>query len=139
VSEPAAALGTFAVSGTAAEAESFRVATSLPPDGTQTLPLTFPMRWLVAPAVREALAALVPEPDLVLVHESQAFDYAAPLLTDHPYAMTLTARRKSDPAQLIVDGTIAARDGAAIGRLETILRLFSSRPVESGAASGADE
>ena len=136
MSATAVALGPFAVGGTAEEASAFRATIGLPTDGAATLPLTFPMRWLVTPAVREALAALVPEPDLVLVHESQTFEYAAPLLVGARYALRLTARRKTDPGQLIVDGTIAAENGVSVATLETILRLFAADPhsAESAAA-----
>ncbi len=126
----AVALGTFAVDGTAAEAGAFRAAIGLPVDAAlATLPLTFPMRWLVLPAVRTALAAMVPEHDLVLVHESQEFDYATPLLVDTRYTVSFTAHRKTDPAQVIVGGTIATEGGATVATLETILRLFSSDPA----------
>lgn len=136
MSAAAVALGTFAVGGTADEAEAFRAAIGLPADvASATLPLTFSMRWLVTAAVRASLAAMVPEPDLVLVHESQAFDYVAPLRVGARYTMSLAARRRTDPDQLVVDGTIATEDGATVATLETILRLFSANPVSAGTAA----
>ena len=119
-------LGAFAVAGSAADADAFRAATGLSTGG-DVLPLIFPMRWLVLPAVRSAMTSLVPESDLVLVHESQSFDYEAPLRIDTAYTMHLTGRRKTEPDQLIVDGAILDADGATLGTLETVLRLFSAR------------
>jgi hypothetical protein len=118
-------LGVFAVTASRADVEAFRTATGSRIGG-DALPLTFPMRWLVNPDIRAAMATLVPEADLVLVHESQSFDYAVPLRIGAAYALTLQGRRKSDPDQLIVDGTIASRDGSTVATLETILRLFST-------------
>ncbi len=128
MSQQASALGTFAVIGTLEQAAAFRAATGQRGEPAHVLPLTFPMRWLVTTEVRAAIAMLVPQPDLVLVHESQTFDYVSPLRAGERYAMTLTARRKTDPDQLIVDGAIASLEGKPVATLETILRLFSSAP-----------
>ena len=126
MSPQATTLGTFAVIGTAEEAKAYRAATGMAAEPSYVLPLTFPMRWLATTEVRAAIATLVPQPDLVLVHESQTFDYVSPLRAGERYAMTLTARRKTDPDQLIVDGVIASLEGKHAATLETILRLFSS-------------
>ena len=127
MSSVATPLGPFPVAGTAAEAAAFAAATgaTVAPD---RLPLTFPMRWLVAREVRAALLALVPETDLVLVHESQSFDYAAPLHVDRPYGLSLTVRRAPAPDRLFVDATVADGAGVAQVAMETILRLVAAPP-----------
>ena len=125
-------LGCFPVAGTAAEADAFRAAAGSPPRDRAILPLTFPMRWLAAPAVRGAMTAMVPA-GVALVHEAQSFDYEQPLRVDETYALTLSARREAEPDRLVLHGSIAAGDGVPAARLETVLRLF---PLE-GAGGGA--
>ena len=120
-------LGSFAVTTDRAEVDAFRAATGLPPgDG---VPATFPMRWLAAPEVRAALLAIAPEPDLVPVHESQTFEYLAPLFVGVRYALALAARREAAPDRLVLTGTISGEDGAPCVHVETILRLFSAVAV----------
>ena len=114
-------LGRFEVRAEPAEVTAFRRATGLPV--ADALPLTFPIRWLAAPAVRAAMSAMVPDADLVFLHEAQTFDYAVPLRCGETYAMALTARREDDPDRLVVDATILAADGAPCARCETVLRL----------------
>jgi hypothetical protein len=121
----AAALGTFAVSGTTGEAEAFREATGTGSSG-DTLPLTFPMRWLVSPEIRAALLETVADPDVVLVHESQAFEYTERLRSGESYALSLFARRDSAPERLLVDGVISDGSGLELARLETVLRLIKA-------------
>lgn len=120
-------LGSFAVTADRAAVDAFRAATGLPPGGG--VPATFPMRWLAAPAVRDALLAMAPEPDLVPVHESQSFDYLAPLAVGQSYDMQLEARRDAAPERLVLTGTVAAVDGTVLVQVETILRLFSTASV----------
>ncbi|MGD0635083.1 MAG: hypothetical protein ABSA13_12540 [Beijerinckiaceae bacterium] len=124
-SAPAAALGTFPVSSTAGEAAAFRAATGVESAG-DVLPLTFPMRWLVAPEIRAALLDAVADPDVVLVHESQIFDYSHRLRSGESYALSVSARRESAPDRLLVDGVISDASGLELARLETILRLIKA-------------
>ena len=127
-------LGRFPVAGTAAEAFAFRAATGLSVVEGPVLPLTFPMRWLAAPAVRDAMAAMTSD-GFVLVHEAQTFDYEQPLLVGEPYVLTLLAQREADPDRVILRGSIAAGDGAPAARLETVLRLFPLDAREGGVAT----
>lgn len=120
-------LGSFAVTADREEVSAFRAATGLPPG--EGVPATFPMRWLAAPSVRDALLAMAPEPDLVPVHESQSFDYLAPLVVGQSYDMRLEARRDAAPERLVLTGTVAAADGTPLVQVETILRLFSTASV----------
>ncbi|MDR3462495.1 MAG: hypothetical protein P4L76_09305 [Beijerinckiaceae bacterium] len=121
----AAALGTFTVSSTAGEAAAFCAATGLDCVG-DVLPLTFPMRWLVGADVRAALLDAVADPDVVLVHESQIFDYSHRLRSGDSYALSLSTRRESAPERLLVDGVIRDASGLELARLETILRLIKA-------------
>lgn len=120
-------LGPFAVRAEPAEVAAFRAVTGLPPG--DTVPATFPMRWLAAPEVRDALLAMAAEPDLVPVHESQMFDYLAPLTVGEHYEMRLDAHRESAPERLVLTGTVTGRSGAIHLRIETMLRLFSTAAV----------
>lgn len=117
-------LGPYVVGAGRAEVEAFAAATGAMPG--DAVPATFAMRWLAAPEIRAALLALAPEPDLVPVHESQSFEYLAPLVVGARYALALAARRESAPDRLIVAGTISDDEGAPHVRVETILRLFST-------------
>ena len=118
----------FAVSGDRGELTAFRLATHLGTDDRSpaALPFTWPIRWLARPEIRAALTALVPEGDLVPFHESQTFDYAAPLDAGIGYTLDVAARRETGPPQrLVVEATIA-RDGVKQAIMETVLRLFST-------------
>ncbi len=126
-------LGRFSVTGTAAEADAFRAATGSPSHDPAILPLTFPMRWLAAPAIRGAMTALVSD-GVALVHEAQTFDYERPLRVDEPYTLSVSARRESDPDRLVLLSAITAEDGAPAARLETVLRLF---PLDGSGVAGA--
>ena len=117
-------LGSFAVTCEPAEVQAFRAATGLCQG--DAVPSTFPMRWLAAPEVRDALLAMAPEPDLVPVHESQTFEYDAPLAVGGRYELQLTAHREATPDRLVLAGTVLGDDVAPRVRIETILRLFST-------------
>ena len=120
-------LGTFAVTAEGGEVAAFRAATGLAPG--DEVPATYAMRWLAAPEVRAATLAMVPEPDVVPVHESQTFDFIAPLTVGSDYRMEIAARRETAPERLILDAAIRGGDGAPCLRVETILRLFSTVPA----------
>lgn len=126
------ALAAIPVVATPDEIAAFRAAIGLDPEDP-AVPLTFPMRWLTSEAVVEATRSMVPEPDLVLVHEGQTFDYERPLVAGERYLLELSAHRHTAPDRLVLDGTIAAADGPLFGRLETVLRLFSSAAAEPAA------
>lgn len=120
-------LGSFPVTCEPAEVRAFRAATGLGQgDG---VPATFPMRWLAAPQVRDAVLALAPEADVVPVHESQSVEILAPLALGAAYVLDLAARREATPDRLVLAGTITGEDGAPHVRVETILRLFSTASV----------
>ena len=124
-------LGCFTVTGHASEVDAFRRATGLStPDGA-VLPLTFPMRWLAAPEVKDAVGAMVPH-DVALVHEAQSFDYERPLRVGTAYTLTLRAHREADPDRVVLHGAIATGDCEPVARLETVLRLFPLGQPDGG-------
>ena len=116
------ALGSFAVRAEAEAVAAFRRATGC---GGATVPATFPMRWLTRPDVRGAIMALLPEADLVPVHESQNFDYAGRLEPEVPYRLVLSAARSREPDRLTVHGVVVDGAGEELARLETVLRLVA--------------
>ena len=120
-------LGRFVVTARRSDVDAFRAATGLPQGAV--VPATFPMRWLAAPQVRDALLALVPERDRVPVHESQSFEYMAPLVVDARYTLELDARVDRAPDRLVLVGTISGEDGVPLVHVETMLRLFSTAAV----------
>ena len=122
-------LGTFAVEAVAAEVDAFRAATCFGQDGTPgSVPLTFPMRWLMQPDVRQAILTLLPETDLIPVHEAQSFDYARPLRPGHAYQLAVSGQRLAEPARLLVEATVNDGDGSPCVRLDTTLRLVATTP-----------
>lgn len=116
-------LGRFSVVAEPAEVDAFRAATGLPPG--DAVPATFPMRWLAAAEVRDALLAMVREPGVVPFHESQTFEHLMPLVRGAAYALDLSASVEHSPDRLVLTGTVFG-DGVPHVRLETILRLFST-------------
>lgn len=119
-------IGSFTVRAEPGEVAAFRAAIGVEGDAAE-LPFTYPIRWMVTPEIRPELLALVPEPDLVLFHESQTFAYERPLVSGEDYTLTLTARRETAPDRLLVDGAISDGAGKACATVETILRLFSTK------------
>lgn len=115
-------LGPFAVSAEAAEVAAFRRAARIEAD---TLPFTWPIRWLARPEIRAALVDLMPD-GVVPFHESQTFDYAAPLQAGAAYALEVAARHESGPPERIVVEGRVVEDGATVATIETVLRLFAT-------------
>lgn len=118
-------LGSFPVETDPHQIAAFRAALGGGGDAAG-VPLTYPMRWFAGPDVRAALLSLVPEADVVPVHESQDFTYLRPLEIGEAYTLGLRARREAAPDRLVVDGVVAAWDGVDCVRCETVLRLIST-------------
>ena len=117
-----AALGTFPVVADGEAVAAFRAATDCAADCA--VPVTFPMRWLMQPDVRQAIMSLLPEANLVPVHESQSFDYVEALRVDASYRLLLSGARSREPARLTVQAAIADAAGVELARLDTVLRLI---------------
>ena len=116
-----AALGTFPVVADGEAVAAFRAATGC---GEGSVPATFPMRWLMQPNVRGAIMSLLPETNLVPVHESQSFDYVEALQVGASYRLVLSGARSLEPARLTVHATVADAADIELARLDTVLRLI---------------
>ena len=88
-------------------------------------PIAYPAVWLAQPRLRDRVAQICAEADALPVHESQRFAYAAPLRQGVRYLLAIAARREAEPSRLVLDATLSDLQGAAVGRIETVLRLVS--------------
>ena len=87
------------------------------------IPATFPVVWLGRPAVREALRPVL-GPGLLLIHESQSFDYERPLKSGARYVLTGVARRESERDRLIVAARAHEADAGVLSvTMQSVLRL----------------
>jgi hypothetical protein len=88
-----------------------------------SVPLSFPAVWLTDPTLFDSVRSLCAALDVVPVHESQSFSYETPLVAGDSYDVNVAMRREETPPRLVIDATIAALDGKAVARSETMLRL----------------
>ena len=88
------------------------------------IPATFPIVWLAGPELKRALRAAVGD-DALPVHESQAFDYFAPLTAGTRYRLSGVARRQANPDRLVVEAQTFDPDGRAALALRSVLRIVS--------------
>ena len=105
-------------------AEDFARETGVRLEG-DAAPLAYPALWLAQPRPRDRIAQICAEADALPVHESQRFDYAAPLRQGVRYLLAIAARREVEPSRLVLDATLSDLQGPAVGRVETVLRLVS--------------
>jgi hypothetical protein len=105
-------------------AENFARETGVALEG-DAAPIAYPAVWLAQPRLRDRIAQICAEADALPVHESQRFAYAAPLRQGVCYRLAVTARREVEPSRLVLDATLTDPEGAAVGRVETVLRLVS--------------
>jgi hypothetical protein len=105
-------------------AEDFARETGVRLEG-DAAPLAYPALWLAQPRLRDQIAQICAEANALPVHESQRFDYAAPLRQGVRYLFAIAARREAEPSRLVLDATLSDLQGEAVGRVETVLRLVS--------------
>jgi hypothetical protein len=105
-------------------AENFARETGVRLEG-DAAPIAYPAVWLARPALRDRIAQICAEADALPVHESQRFAYAAPLRQGVRYLLAVAARRETEPSRLVLDAMLSDPEGAAVGRVETVLRLIS--------------
>ena len=113
-------LGTFAVRATVAEAEAFARETGSVGQG---VPFTFPVRWLARPDFHAAAAEMIGGVNWVPIHESQSFDYRAPLAADEDYMMTVTMKRETEPSRIILLADVGPAGAAPLLTMEMMLRI----------------
>jgi hypothetical protein len=121
-------VGPIEVTADAAEADTFRRATSAVAEASDELPFTFPMRWLAHAQIRAAAARLIGDAaaeQVLALHESQTFDYAAPLKIGETYRLNVKMRRPPQAQQIIVDAEIGPNAELPHLRMEMILRLVA--------------
>jgi acyl dehydratase len=103
------------------------VAAGPPQVPTAGVPVTFPIRWIALPDVRDRISRLLSPPEGLLVQQSQSFHYATPIEPDRDYLLEIECRR--DPVQqhrIRLRGTVRELTGAPIVRLETVLRAIAT-------------
>jgi hypothetical protein len=122
-------LGTFTVRATAAEAAAFARETGNPEHG---VPFTFPVRWLARPDFLATAVEMIGDANWVPIHESQSFDYRAPLAVETDYAMTVTMKRETEPSRIILLANIGPAGGAPLLDMEMMLRIV---PLPAGQAA----
>jgi len=113
-------LGPFRLRVDPAQAEAYARETG--GDG-KSVPLSFPAVWLTDPTLFDPVRDLCATLDVVPVHESQSFAYVAPIVAGDSYDVSVAMRREETPPRLVIDATIAALDGKAVAKSETMLRL----------------
>jgi hypothetical protein len=128
---PPIRIGPLTVKADAARVAEFQGATFGGAEAGCVLPFTFPVCWLAAPEIRAGVAGLVGEDDgttLLPLHESQSFDYAAPLLADVDYCMSVNIRQEREPLRLVLQaevGEIVSGADAVHLRMEMVLRIVA--------------
>jgi hypothetical protein len=124
-------IGPLAVKADPARVTEFQGATFGDTEAGCVLPFTFPVCWLAAPEIRAGVASLVREDDgavLLPLHESQSFDYAAPLLADIDYRMSVDIRKEREPLRLVLQaevGEIVSGADVVHLRMEMVLRIVA--------------
>lgn len=128
-------VGPISVKADAAEADAFRGATPLLGETGDELPFTFPMRWLANAEIRAAATRLIGDDTgqhVLAWHESQTFDYAAPLRVGETYRLNVHMRRPPEARQIIVAAEIGPSADLVHLRMEMILRVVA---IDGGAPS----
>jgi hypothetical protein len=115
------ALGTFAVHAAAAEVAAFRRETGA---GGQGVPFTFPVRWLARADFQAVAVEMIGDANWVPIHESQSFDYQAPLAADTDYEMTVIMKRETEPSRIVLVAGIGVPGGTSHLTMEMILRII---------------
>ena len=85
----------------------------------ERVPVTYPIRWLALPVVRDGLADFVKAPETaVLFHEAQTFDYVRPMKPETDYELTVSGRcTDASLVRVLVNGTVTDRSGETISCL----------------------
>ena len=123
------ALGTFVVCASTAEAAAFRRETG----GTgQGIPFTFPVRWLARADFHAVAVEMIGDANWVPIHESQSFDYRAPLAPDTDYEMAVIMKREIEPSRIVLTAQIGVLGEPSHLTMEMILRIIPL-PAEQAA------
>jgi acyl dehydratase len=114
-------LATVALTVDAAEVEAFAEALGLP---ASPVPPTFPIRFLVHPGIRAALAAFLPADGSLPIHIGQRFRYHRPLAIGDRLTCTVSAA-PADQARpfALVRLEVSDGTGAAVCRAESEIAI----------------
>jgi hypothetical protein len=115
------ALGPFLVRTDPAAVTAFARETGAPAD---RVPFTFPVRWLARPELQAAAVEIIGDVNWVPIHESQSFDYHAPLSLNMDYEMSVTMKRELEPSRIVVFAHVGPSGDAIHVRMEMILRII---------------
>ena len=130
-------VGEFAVTVDATAVAAFAAAlggpapADAPATGAGRVPMTFPLRWLSEPAIRDALlSSALPDTDtarLLPVHIEQRIDLVRPLQIGVGYRLALWVERPDARRILRVTAALSDADGREAGSLETRFLLVSTQ------------
>lgn len=85
-----------------------------------SVPLTFPIRWLALPAIREVMEKAIGT--FQSLHASQSFQFGTSIETDRDYSFRVAIRQVSTPTQrFIVHGAVTDQNDNIVVQLETVL------------------
>jgi hypothetical protein len=115
------ALGPFLVRADPANVTAFARQTG---GSADHVPFTFPVRWLARPELQAAAVEMIGDVDWVPIHESQSFDYRAPLLLNTDYEMSVAMKREVEPSRIVVVAHVGPFGDAVHLRMEMILRII---------------
>jgi acyl dehydratase len=122
-----------------AEAAEFAAALGLrvAPD---SVPLTFPIRWLASPALRKAVQQSIGSS--CLVHASQSFLYDTPLTPGRNYQLRIVIRGNASSRRSVVHGTVYDESDRVVLTLESALHAADDlstmiRPTKQRSGDGS--
>jgi hypothetical protein len=120
------ALGPFLVRTEPADVTAFARQTGARADH---VPFTFPVRWLARRELQAAAVEIIGDVNWVPIHESQSFDYRAPLSLNTDYEISVTMKRELEPSRIVVVVHVGPSGEAIHLRMEMILRII---PLPAG-------
>ncbi|MCL2453617.1 MAG: hypothetical protein FWD08_08275 [Alphaproteobacteria bacterium] len=89
--------------------------------GPDFVPMTFPIRWLTQPDVRQAISQAL-GPGYLPVHEGQSFAYVKSLKIEHDYELAIRLKLSEKPSRLTLHMRVSDPQGE-VCTLETVLRI----------------
>jgi hypothetical protein len=126
-------IGPLKVRAAAADVNAFGDALGLP-EALDSVPLTFPIRFLGLPAVRRAMAGIAGVSHARLLHCSQSFSYRRAVEIDRDYTLDIEIRRaRSSADRIVICATLWDGADGVVVTAQTELRI-GERPANSGVA-----
>ncbi|HEY8260736.1 MAG TPA: hypothetical protein VIG55_05955 [Methylosinus sp.] len=126
-------LGPFRVCADEERVLNYRRETGFVDSLEKIVPLAFPGVWMTTSAIGEAIRAALAGEGAIAVHESQSFQYSAPLRVGESYDLSVSLRREATPPRLVLSANLTTVAGETRMRAETLLRIVP-RPTEMGGA-----